>query len=97
MDNATLKYMGKRVDEARKLTKRIAKLDDLLESLGLFTDVCFEFSYPPPSRAGCCTRRIDREELGGEDDARLADELTVVAIERVTTTRNRLADELDQL
>ena len=91
MDAQTLEYMGKRVDEARKLTERIAKLKTLLAIL----DECTGFRLTLFYTNG--THHLVKGELGGKDDALLADEVTATASKRVSVTRDRLADELNQL
>ncbi len=83
MDQATLKYMGQRVDEARKLKRRIDELDELLEHLDQRTKVLF--------------RAIVQKDLGDKEFARLSDDLAVVVIDRISEIRHHLCEELEQL
>ncbi len=100
MDMKTLEYMGTRVDEARKLRKRISKLDDLLEKLDHYTVAYLKFEYKHTHNNGGSIREhevINDSVLGNVDYLALASALVATTVGHLQQNRNCLMDELAQL
>ncbi len=100
MDVKTLEYMSTRVDEARKLTKRIATLNDLLETLDHYTVAYLRFEYKHTYKGGESVRRnnvIERSDLGDRDYLDLGSKLVATTVLHLQQVRNCLCDELNQL
>lgn len=93
MDSKTLEYMGERVDKARKLEKKISKINDRIDWLTKDDHTIRNISL-----ADRQSRHISVGEYGDADEIpTLVPQITDAVIVILTEYRNSLQAEIDEL